>query len=363
MDGRIGARTRALPDSRFVAVSCGSLLDDVLRPQPTPAGLTSRDIVRKSIGFDSPDRFPYSFIDPVASDFFETALLHWRGYFEQGESLALGTRYLDDWNVQREVSSGLFDRVLTSPLRDLSQLGKYSYPDLAAPEHYQVYQSLFAKAQDAGKYIVAADPVLLFERVRDLMGFEAMLLAPFKQRNGFESLLDRLTDLTLACLDQYADAGEVDAFMTWQDFGAQSGLIVSLDVFREFFQPRIARIIDATHRRGMHFIWHCCGEISYLIPEAITMGVDVLQLDQPRVIGHAALAERCAGKICLWNSVDTIWSSTPGLSVGALEAEIEAMTAPFRCGNGGFMARHYPQPDDIIVPDFFHSVSRRAFLK
>ncbi|RLB50065.1 MAG: hypothetical protein DRH23_05210 [Deltaproteobacteria bacterium] len=340
-----------------------SLLDEILRPPPTPAGLTSRDLVRKSIAFDSPARFPYSFVDPVQSDFFETALLRWRGYFDRGESLATETRYLDDWNVQREVSSGLFDRTLTHPLRDLSQLEKYSYPDLAAPEHYQVYASLFARAQDAGKYIVAADPVLLFERIRDLMGFEAMLVAPLEQRSGFESLLDRLTDLTIACLDQYADAGEVDAFMTWQDFGAQSGLIVSLDVFREFFQPRLVRIIDAAHRRGMHFIWHCCGEISSLIPEAITMGVDVLQLDQPRVIGHAALAELCAGRMCLWNCVDTIWSSSPDLSVGALDAEIEAMTDAFRGGNGGFMARHYPQPEDILLPDFFHPASRRAFLK
>jgi hypothetical protein len=344
-------------------MSCDSLLDEVLRPQPTPAGLTSRDLVRKSIGFDSPARFPYSFIDPVASDFFETALLRWRGYFDQGESLAIGTRYLDDWKVEREVSSGLFDRALTHPLRDLSRLEKYSYPDLATPEHYQVYESLFAKAQDAGKYIVAADPVLLFERLRDLMGFEAMLVAPFEQRSGFELLLDHLTDLTIACLDQYAEAGKVDAFMTWQDFGAQSGLIVSLDAFREFFQPRLGRIIDATHRRGMHFIWHCCGEISSLIPEAIAMGVDVLQLDQPRVIGHAALAELCAERICLWNSVDTIWSSKPDLSVGTLEAEIEAMTAAFRSGNGGFMARHYPQPDDLVLPDFFHPASHRAFLK
>jgi len=344
-------------------VSRGSLLNEVLRPQPTPAGLTSRDLVRRSIGFDSPARFPYSFIDPVASDFFETALLHWHGYFDRGASPAIGTRYLDDWTVQREVSSGLFDRALTHPLCDLDALGKYSCPDLDAPEHYHVYESLFAKAQNAGKYIVASDPVLLLERVRDLMGFEAMLVAPFEQRSGFESLLDRLTDLTIACVDQYAEAGQVDAFMTWQDFGAQSGLIISLDVFREFFQPRIASIIDATHRRGMHFIWHCCGEIASLIPEAITMGVDVLQLDQPRVIGHAALGELCEGRICLWNSVDTIWSSTPDLSVEALESEIEAMTAPFRGGNGGFMARHYPQPNDIALPDFFHPASRRAFLK
>ncbi|MBW2403064.1 MAG: hypothetical protein JRF42_04470 [Deltaproteobacteria bacterium] len=93
------------------------------------------------------------------------------------------------------------------------------------------------------------------------------------------------------------------------------------------------------------------------------MGVDVLQLDQPRVIGHAALAELCAGRMCLWNCVDTIWSSSPDLSVGALDAEIEAMTDAFRGGNGGFMARHYPQPEDILLPDFFHPASRRAFLK
>ncbi|MHC4342978.1 MAG: hypothetical protein ACYSX0_22540, partial [Planctomycetota bacterium] len=52
-----------------------SWLSDALAPQPTPAGTTSRDIVRQAIRCEGPPRLPYSFVDPPRSDFFELAEL------------------------------------------------------------------------------------------------------------------------------------------------------------------------------------------------------------------------------------------------------------------------------------------------
>ena len=51
------------------------LLDFYLQPTPTPEGMTSREIVTRSIEFRDPPRVPYSFIAPVQSDFFEAAAI------------------------------------------------------------------------------------------------------------------------------------------------------------------------------------------------------------------------------------------------------------------------------------------------
>ena len=39
-----------------------TLLEDYLELVPTPPGVTSREIVRRAIEFDSPPRIPYSFM-------------------------------------------------------------------------------------------------------------------------------------------------------------------------------------------------------------------------------------------------------------------------------------------------------------
>jgi hypothetical protein len=50
-------------------------VEGFLQPAPTPDGMTSREIVKQAIEFNSPPRIPYSFVEPRESDFFEAALL------------------------------------------------------------------------------------------------------------------------------------------------------------------------------------------------------------------------------------------------------------------------------------------------
>jgi hypothetical protein len=198
-----------------------------------------------------------------------------------------------------------------------------------------------------GKYVVAFDPVLMFERMRSLLGFEALMEASYLQPEGLEILLDRLADLGVAIIHQWGRLGGVHGFMTWEDWGLQKGLQMRIETFRKFYKPRYARLVKAAHEAGMHFIWHNCGQILDMIPDMIEIGVDVLQLDQPRLMGNRVLSEKFGGRICFWNTVDIQWSTGPEVTEEDLGKETAEMTRLFNRFNGGFMARHYPQPGDI----------------
>ena len=119
------------------------------------------------------------------------------------------------------------------------------------------------------------------------------------------------------------------------------------ETFREFYRPAYDRIIQTAHDCSLHYIWHNCGQIVDMIPDMIEMGVDVLQLDQPRMMGHDFLTEKFGGKICFWNTVDIQWSTAPERSDEEIRGEILAMISAYNRFNGGFMARQYPQPWDI----------------
>ena len=337
-------------------------LNDALAPQPAPAGTTSRDVVRQAIRCEGPPRLPYSFVEPLRSDFFELAELERRlDRLETGAPQRLGEVYTDAWGVRRQVAEGLFDRILEHPLADLARLDDHRLPDVAASQRFDRIAPFVARAHEAGKCVVAGDPVLLFERASALLGFEALMVAPWKQRSRLEALLDRLTQMTLDCIESLARLQGVDAFMTWQDFGSQTQPAVSPEIFRDIYAPRMARMVRAAHEAGMHFIWHSCGQIFDLLGEMIAMGVDVVQLDQPRLLGHARLAEAFGGRICFWNAVDTQWSTSADRSDAELRAEVAAMIAAFRRFRGGLMARHYPQPGDIGLSRRFHEVTAAAF--
>ena len=51
------------------------LTEVMLAETPLPEGFSSREIVRRAIEFEGPPRVPYSFIDPLQTDFFEAVVL------------------------------------------------------------------------------------------------------------------------------------------------------------------------------------------------------------------------------------------------------------------------------------------------
>jgi len=329
------------------------ILSDYTRPVPTPAGMTSRELVRRAIRFEDPPRIPYSFVVPLESDFFEVILAD-RLSAERGPDrpTELGAIYYDEWGVGQEVTGRGWDHAFEHPLADLSQVDDFPFPDLAAVDRFERLRPFIEEAARAGKYVVGFDPIMAFERMRSLVGFEELMVAPYIQPDGLRRLIARLTDLTVAIVNRWADLGQVDAFMTWEDWGLQTGLQMKIDTFREFYRPHYARIADAAHARGLHFIWHNCGQILDMIPDMIDMGVDVVQLDQPRLMGHDRLAQAFGGRICFWNTVDIQWSVEPGVTEGELRAEAKRMRQAYGRFHGGFMARQYPQPQDIeLAPE------------
>ena len=338
-----------------------SWLAEALASTALPRGVSSRELVRRAISFDRPPRLPYALIMPVLSDFFELAAL--QRAIGSGRDRGRGAVYCDEWGVQRTAGPYSWDPVVANPLADMTRLDRHRFPAAADLVQVDGIAPFVRRAREAGKYVVAADPVLMYERLESLLGFESLLTAPRRDAAAFAALLDRLADLTVEAIGLVSRLPGVDAFMTWQDLASQTGLHVSLDTFRHFFKPAFARIAAAAHEKNLHFIWHICGAVADLIPELIDLGVDVIQLDQPRLVGHELLAVRFGGKVCFWNTLDTQWAVDGPHSPADLYAEVAAMIRPFAHLPAGLMLRHYPFPADIGLTPEFHEDTTRVFAE
>jgi len=69
------------------------------------------------------------------------------------------------------------------------------------------------------------------------------------------------------------------------DFGSQTGPLLSPEMFNSFLLPTLKRFIDLGHDYNLLVQLHCCGGFAPLIPSMIEAGLDGLHALQPSCFG------------------------------------------------------------------------------
>lgn len=310
----------------------------------------SYERVRRAIEFDGPDRIPYN--------------------FDENRTPVIDTKYGEDFiwvfvdpapdfapsdpgeNELGVISETLDERVMgipkVHPLDDWSKLRDYRFPDYSLPSRYVNMERHIAESPD--KYALGMFPQFLFQVLYDLLGFENFMLSVALERENLETLLDMLADSAISVVHEMADRG-VHGIIAIDDMGLQDRLMISPEDWRALIKPRYARVIDAAHQRNVHIFSHICGYIPDIIDDLIEVGLDVLQIDQQDHMGIDTLAERFGGLICFFCPVDIQTTLPQPGGLPAIEAKVKQQIRGFGVYNGGFMAKTYPQPEAINVPE------------
>jgi hypothetical protein len=82
------------------------------------------------------------------------------------------------------------------------------------------------------------------------------------------------------------------------DWGTQTGLMISPKLWRRLFKPRYARQFALAHELGMHVWYHCCGNFMPIVEDFHEIGADVLNISQPNVMDIAKVGEALRGRQC-----------------------------------------------------------------
>ncbi|NLN82575.1 MAG: methyltransferase [Clostridiales bacterium] len=94
----------------------------------------------------------------------------------------------------------------------------------------------------------------------------------------FDAVIDRITDFYLKANRIFFEAvkGRLDAVLIGNDFGTQTGLILSPEDLRRFVFKGTRKIIEQAKEYGLTVIHHSCGAISEVIDDLIDCGADVI---------------------------------------------------------------------------------------
>jgi len=303
--------------------------------------MTSRQLVRRAILFEGPDRVPRDLPDPWGSDILRVAVDPTPGWAPAVEGE-------DEWGCIWRKTEGdrTMGQVVGHPLGDYSLLDEFRFPNLDMPERYLSAKKTIEENSDE-KFVLGCPGFNfnLIHRLEFLRGHVRAWTDPYVHPVELGRLLDRMADIAIDFVRQMAAIG-VDGIFSCDDWGLQDRPMVSPELFREFWKPRYARIYDEAHRLGLITALHSCGHIMDLLEDFIDMGVDMVNIEQQENMGIKELGRRFGGRLCFWCPVDIQKTMVYG-SPDDVRASARMLIDSFGRFNGGFIAKWYEDPPSL----------------
>ena len=182
-----------------------------------------------------------------------------------------------------------------------------------------------------------------------MYGFENFLLSMVLNPELISTIVDKMTEVYLELNDSIFSElkGKIDIWYFGNDFGSQDGLLLSAEMWYQFFFRNIKELADLAHSYGLKVMMHSCGGISEIIPYLIDAGIDILDPVQVTARGMEpkSLAEKFKGKIVFHGGIDTQNLLISGTQEEVKRSSLE--TINLLGDNGGYIFA----PSQILGPD------------
>ena len=179
----------------------------------------------------------------------------------------------DEWGTRWEYRIfGRIGHATRFPLADIGRLDCYRLPPMPLDNQFNLSR-LRERVSDNGGYPVGHGVPGLLERMIALRPFEDVLADIASDDPAIHALADRLADAFAREAAAAIEAG-VDFIRIGDDYGTERSLIISPDMWRGFFMPRLERIIAPAKRAGKLCLFHSCGRIAEILPDIAAIGAD-----------------------------------------------------------------------------------------
>jgi len=294
--------------------------------------MTSREVIKRTITFQTPDRLGHEFPEPYGNDF---------AYVNMNPSVDLRpSEGIDEWGaVWENIGISRMGEVKDFPLKDWSSFDKLKIPDINDPQRWKNLENAREKARD--KFLIGTG-ISIYERVHFIRGLENTWVDIYENPDELCMLLDILVDMNLVAVKKYSEAG-IDGFFFCDDWGLQDRLMISPDIWRQIWKPRYARIYEAAHQAGMFTFLHSCGYIVDILDDLIEIGLDVIHMDQQENMGLELLGKRFGGRITFFAPVDIQKTMCFG-TLDDIRAYCRRMVQHLGRPEGGFIPCWYGDP-------------------
>lgn len=180
-----------------------------------------------------------------------------------------------DWVYSAAGDSPMPDHTVPPMLNDISEWrDKIVFPDLDKWDWEGAVIRDNVAGFDRNKLVMIFTHVGMFERIQSFLGFEEALMAIYENPEETAALLDALVAHKCKMFEKVIEYYKPDIISYHDDYGTQISLFMSPEIFRELFKPRIKKLIDFVHSKGVLFEFHSCGHVEEIVPDFAEIGAD-----------------------------------------------------------------------------------------
>lgn len=223
-------------------------------------------------------------------------------------------------------------------IRQIDEL--VSWPDVSDQRWTLSVRERAKFLKESTDYFVVARMVAshgLYQTACDLRGTEQFLIDMLQNSDFALALLERISNTLVGLMRGYLEAcGDyIDMIeLPGDDYAGNTNLIISPAMFRRFIQPTIRSMISTIKdfRSDIKIMLHSDGAIARLIPDLITMGVDVLHPLEPLpAMDLAAIKREYGSQISFLGGID-ISHAIPGTRQQVIDEVLRRITQLARGG-------------------------------
>ncbi len=210
--------------------------------------------------------------------------------------------YVDEWGVTYRPGPEIQDHPVAGPIHSPADLDDYVFPNPDAPWRLNILPDLVRRFKHKKAVIFRHRAAFMWSAY--LNGLDNLLVNFLQEPEFAHRLLDKVLELNIRIARKAIRAG-ADVIMLGDDYAGNRGPLFSVQLFREFVAPRLARMVDAVHEEGGKVIKHTDGNIWPILDLIVGAGVDGIHPLEP-VAGMdiGEVKQKYGDRVCVLGNID-----------------------------------------------------------
>jgi uroporphyrinogen decarboxylase len=218
---------------------------------------------------------------------------------------------VDMWGLRHravDYGTGVYWEQVHYPLasaRTIDDLERYRWPSA----DWFDYSEMKVRARPQhDTHAVKCGYMAIFYYHNLLRGLAQSLMDPHDDAEFTHHLLNRVSDFFYDHHRRMFEAceGLIDVCEVTDDLGSQTGPLIGLDTFREFYKPQMLRFAQLCRDFGVKVFHHDDGAMRAFLPDLLEVGIDILNPVQHVCPGMemVALKRDYGDRLCFHGGID-----------------------------------------------------------
>lgn len=290
--------------------------------------MNSVERVRRTFRFEKPDRIPMVFFNKDKEQG-DIVMIDIQDHYGGDDGL------VSEWGFRWE----RLDKTMGQPVDSLIHDWEADFGRLQKPKLNREKREAWVKAQiqktQKNQYLLGSLQLSGFTVMSFLRGFVPMMEDFYLEPEYMEQLADLVFGFETELIEFAAEMG-LHGIAFFDDWGTQSDLLISPELWHQFFRPRYEKQFQRAHQLGLDVYFHSCGKIDRIIGAFFDAGVDMLNISQPNLYDMDQLKKQYGGKGCFVIPVSYQTTSITGTREDIF-ADVKCAVESLGCYGGGLI--------------------------